>query len=191
MWEDCINIVNGRGTLDEHWTGAVYPMKLQPAPYTAREEPRNTMFFHFAMWLSVNPLVRDFRMLVDGAINENPVSEVRSHPLWVIFAHQRDRTAFTKWFKQYKTWFGDKDASENFLPEFPKGGRHTFTVVETDLMRSQYDPSYGLGGSFPDGFAERWTWVLEHCLHQVVLAPHAGLAFKNEKEAVHFKLRWC
>lgn len=188
MWKETIAIIT-RGELVD-LDRAVYPMLLRPEPaqHNQQREARHAMLFHFAMWLNAHPDVRDFRIMIDGATLESPVVEVRGHPIWVIFGKRKDRTAFTKWLAKYRAWFVDRPIEENFLPEFPENGRVTVNIVSTPFMWQDFMMG---ADCYPDGFSERWAWVIEHCRKPVFLMPTRGLAFTNAEEGMHFKLRWC
>jgi len=174
-------IIEGRGELDPEATA--YPMFLQPAR-PINGDGRHCMFFHFAMWLSANPTVNNFRMVVDGSITQSPVVQLSGHPLVVLFGRRRDRTAFQRWLKRYQKWFGAYEVEHNYLPELPENGSLRLNIVNTPFARTDFmSPD-----SFPDGFAERWSWVITNCKTPVYLLPNRGFGFRSLNDAVHFKL---
>jgi hypothetical protein len=182
MWRETVEIIN-RGNLDTD--KAVYPMLLRPSAFDKNSEAKHAMLFHFAMWLSANPAVQDYRIMADGITLESPIIEIRGHPIWILFGKKTDRTAFKKWLARYKNWFGGKPIEENLLPEFPENGRVCVSIVCTPFMRNDFGSS-----EYPEGFVERWAWVIQHCKKPVFLMPTRGLAFTNLNEAIHFKLKW-
>ncbi len=185
MWKESIAIVN-RGELDPESTA--YPMYLQPArPVTG--EGRHCMFFHLAMWLSANPNVKNFRMVVDGALTESPVCELRALPLWIMFGRRRDRTSFQRWLNKYRQWFAPHQEMEHeFLPDLPESGQVKLAIISTSFTKM--DIMFSDQKQFPEGFVERWSWIITNCKKPVCVMPNRGFGFRNVNEAVHYKLNF-
>lgn len=181
MWKESIQIVL-RGDLEAGATA--YPMRLQPFENNNRRQ--NAILFHFAMWLSANPNVSNFRVIADGAIAESPIVEVGGYTLWIMFGERKDRSAFTRWMARYSKWFGGVDPTTTFMPELPENGQIRICIVSTSFTK--YDVFNDQ--QFPDGFVERWSWIITNCRKPVYVMPQRGFAFTDVKEAVHYKLHF-
>lgn len=184
MWKETVAILE-RGRIEDP-NKAVFPLLLQPASQDQNRDNRHAMAFHFAMWLCSKPELHDFRIASDTETLDNPISDRRGYGIWVLFGKRADRTAFTKWLAKYKLWFTERPIHDTFLPDFPSSGCVRISVVNTPFARQDF-----MSENYPDGFSERWAWVIEHCKSPVYLMPTRGLAFTSEKEGMHFKLRWC
>ena len=180
MWKESLDIVL-RGTLESGATA--YPMQIQPDDNKNRRQ--NALLFHFAMWLSAHPNVSNYRLVADGGVAENPVVELSGHTLWVLFGEKKDRTAFTRWLARYSQWFS-VDPATSFFPELPETGNLKISIVSTSFARQDLFAE----GMFPEGFVDRWSWIINHCRKPVYLMPNRGFAFTDVKEAVHYKLHF-
>lgn len=137
---------------------------------------RNTMLFHFGVWLATLDRLPRVAFLAAYKCSA-PIVTVDALDKVVLFETKADRAAYRRWMANYrKNFLPGQPMQSCTLPYIPTTGSFRLHMVE-----------YGVDGKPGFGLEEKWPEVVEEARGQV-FATLRGFAFTNAVDAVKFKL---